>query len=61
MVVTRGAAKGTSIQLGKLTVGEPLGAGGFGVVHKATLNPPVSEKLSPPPRSGVRASHSLGA
>lgn len=38
MVVTRGAAKGTSIQLGKLTVGEPLGAGGFGVVHKATLN-----------------------
>ena len=38
MVVTRGAAKGTSIQLGKLTVGEPLGVGGFGVVHKATLD-----------------------
>ena len=24
-------------------------------------SPPVSEKLSPPPRSGVRASHSQGA
>ena len=27
----------------------------------ADLCPPVSEKLSPPPRSGVRASHSQGA
>jgi serine/threonine protein kinase len=35
--MVRGLQAGTSIQLGKLTVGELLGEGGFGVVHKATL------------------------
>lgn len=34
----RGPQQGASIQLGKLIVGEQLGVGGFGVVHKATLD-----------------------
>lgn len=35
--MSRGPPPGTSVQLGKLIVGEQLGVGGFGVVHVATL------------------------
>jgi serine/threonine protein kinase len=36
--MTRLVHEGKTLQLGRMTVGEQLGVGGFGVVHKATLD-----------------------